>query len=101
VTGKGKREAKLSGEAKREKVKERLREIKGLGPLGIELFFETAQAVWPELGPFVGERNLKALREMGVSESVEEIFDGLSGDAAGMARLCAAVARVRLEGGRM
>ena len=91
-------EVGLEGEEKRKRVAERLREIKGLGPLGVELFFETAQAVWPSLGPFVGQRNLKALREMGVEESVESIWEGLGRDGGKMARLCAAVAGARLEG---
>jgi hypothetical protein len=85
------------GEQKRRAVSGRLKEIKGLGPLGVEIFLETAQAVWPCLAPFMGERDLKALREMGVEESIENIYVSLDKDSKKMSRLCAAIAKARLE----
>lgn len=98
IVGDDETEAVLQEEEKREKVAARLKEIKGLGPLGIGLFMETAQAWWNPLAPFVAERDLKALREAGVVESVEEIYEMVGRDARVMARLCAAVAKARLEG---
>ncbi|KAF2178663.1 hypothetical protein K469DRAFT_675686 [Zopfia rhizophila CBS 207.26] len=91
-------EAHLEGEKKRNAVSSRLKQIQGIGPLGSELFMETAQAVWTSLAPFISGRNLKMLRQIGVEENVEDIYKSLSNDARSMARLCAAVTRLRLEG---
>ena len=86
------------GEQKRKAVSGRLKEIKGLGPLGVELFLERAQAVWPSLAPFIGKRDLKVLREIGVEESVEDIYMSLNRASKRISRLCGAMAKARLEG---
>ena len=87
---------RLREEASRNPSAERrlLKECKGLGDIGVDIFFREAQVVWDELYPFAGKRDLDAAAGL-----------GLENDAAALAkrvprhdfpRLTAALIRVAL-----
>jgi hypothetical protein len=87
---------RLREAASREPAAERrlLKECKGLGDVGVDVFFREAQAIWDELYPFAGKRDLDAAARLGLEK-----------DAAGLAkrvprhdfpRLTAALVRVGL-----
>ena len=40
------------------KIRDMIKRIKGVGDVGADVFFDTAQGVWPCLAPFVDPRSL-------------------------------------------
>jgi hypothetical protein len=79
--------------------KELLQEIKGIGPVGADIFLREAQAAWPELPPYLDKRALDAAAALGLPRDPTALaaLAGAGGDAA-VARLVAALVRCRLEG---
>lgn len=73
----------LRDEADRDPARERelLQELKGIGPVGVDVFFREAQVAWDELRPFADRRALQAAGDLGLPD-----------DAAGLARLAERVA---------
>lgn len=69
---------RLREEAGRDPAAERrlLKECKGLGDVGVDIFFREVQAAWDELAPFVDDKALSAARRL-----------DLAGDAGALARL--------------
>lgn len=69
---------KLREEAGREPGRERalLKEFKGLGGVGVDIFFRETQGVWEELHPFADRRAVAGARRL-----------DLAGDATALARL--------------
>ena len=63
-------------ERKPERERELLKEFKGIGNVGVDIFFREAQTAWDELYPFADERALTAARKL-----------DLATDARGLARL--------------
>ena len=55
--------------------RELLRECKGIGEVGVDIFFREAQLIWDELYPFGDQRALRSARRL-----------GLPGDAQSLAR---------------
>lgn len=43
-----------------------LKRVKGLGDVGVDIFFREVQAVWPDLAPFADGKALKAARALGL-----------------------------------
>jgi hypothetical protein len=78
------------------KIREALKEIKGLGDVGVDIFFDTAQGVWPCLAPFVDPRSLKTAEQLGLG-AVEELWHDVGEDPMEMCRLSTALTTVRLE----
>lgn len=56
--------------------RELLKECKGIGDVGADIFFREAQAIWEELYPFADKRALQSARKL-----------GLGGDAESLARM--------------
>lgn len=73
-----------------------LKEFKGIGEVGADIFLREMQAVWPEHYPFADEKALKAAKRLGLPDTV----DGLAGlvDREDFPRLLAALVRADLAG---
>jgi hypothetical protein len=58
----------LRAEARQDPRQERrlLTEVKGLGDVGVDIFFREAQVAWEELFPFVDRRAAQAARQLGL-----------------------------------
>lgn len=89
---------RLRDEAERDPTAERqlLKKCKGLGDVGVDIFFREVQLVWPELRPFADRRALRAAKELGLPDSA----DGLArvADTEELSRVVAALVRVDLAG---
>jgi hypothetical protein len=89
---------RLRGAVERDPARERelLTECKGLGDVGIDIFFREAQAVWDELRPFADDKALAAARAVGLGGSVAELAE-LTGDE-DLSLVSAALIRMDLDG---
>lgn len=56
-------------------IRKRLKACKGLGDVGVDIFFREAQAVWPELYPFADRKSLAVARELGLGDTVGDLAD--------------------------
>ncbi|KAJ5496929.1 FAD dependent oxidoreductase [Penicillium fimorum] len=57
-----------------------LKEVKGIGDLAVEVFFNSVQSVWPSIAPFVDSRSLKTAAEIGIGTDLDEIYNALDRD---------------------
>jgi endonuclease III len=87
---------KLREEAGRDPARERslLRQLKGMGNVGVDIFFREAQVVWDELYPFADERALGEARRLGLPGDPKALARGH--DRQTFARLVAALVRSSL-----
>ncbi|KAJ5740185.1 hypothetical protein N7493_000057 [Penicillium malachiteum] len=81
----------------REKVRELMKEIKGVGDLGVELFFNDVQSIWPSIAPFLDSRSLNTADDMGIGRDLDAIYGALGREPEGMTRLANGLSKVRLE----
>jgi endonuclease III len=90
---------RLREEAERDPKRERalLKQFKGLGDVGVDIFFREAQVAWDELRPFADRRALDAARRLGLGADARALERLAGGDARTFARLVAALVRVQLE----
>ena len=88
---------KLRDEAERDPKKERrlLKEFKGLGDVGADIFFREVQAVWDELYPFADKKTLKAAERLGLADDAETLASLV--DKGEFPRLVAALVRCDLD----
>jgi endonuclease III len=90
---------KLREEAGRDpaRMRELLKEFKGIGDVGVDVFFRDAQGAWKELRPWFDDRALRAAGELGLPRDPRRLAElAPRGDAA---RLASALVRAGLEGG--
>ncbi|KAI0837998.1 hypothetical protein F5Y06DRAFT_304077 [Hypoxylon sp. FL0890] len=80
------------------KIRAELKQIKGLGDVGINIFFDTAQHIWPCLAPFVDPRSLKTAEAIGIGSDVDALWLEVSENAEQMCRLASALTKLRLDG---
>jgi hypothetical protein len=87
---------RLRAEAGQDPKRERqlLKVVKGLGEVGVDIFFREAQVAWEELFPFVDRRAAQAARRLGLDADPEALAGDLDPEA--FARLMAALVRTRL-----
>jgi hypothetical protein len=87
---------KLREAAERDPARERelLRECKGIGDVGVDIFFREAQAIWDELYPFGDQRALRAAGRLGLPANAKSLARLVSRTQ--FARLIAALVRVDL-----
>ena len=87
---------KLRDEAGRDPKAERklLKEFKGLGDVGVDIFFREVQVAWDELAPFADKRALDAAGRLKLPKDAGKLA-GLVG-AGDFPRLVAALVRVEL-----
>jgi hypothetical protein len=74
-----------------------LKQFKGMGDVGVDIFFREVQAVWDELRPFADRRALTAARRLGLggdASALTRLVDGRDVD-----RLIAALVRTELSDG--
>ncbi len=89
---------RLREEAERDPDAERrlLKEFKGIGDVGADIFFREAQVAWEELYPFVDARAKKAADRLGLGKDAGELRD-LANGRHDFGRLVAGLVRVDLE----
>jgi hypothetical protein len=82
--------------AKRDPTRQRelLKECKGIGDVGVDIFFREAQVIWDELYPFGDRRALRAARKCGLAADAESLARLVPRTQ--FARLIAALVRVDL-----
>jgi hypothetical protein len=87
---------RLRAEAGQDPSRERrlLKEVKGLGDVGVDIFFREAQVAWEELFPFVDRRAVQAARRLGLDPDPWALAGDQDPKAFG--RLVAALVRTRL-----
>lgn len=81
----------------RDDVRTRMMEIKGIGDLGVELFFNNVQSVWPEVAPFLDSRSLQTADEIGIGSDLDSIYDAVGHSPKDMSILANGLSTVRLE----
>ncbi|WP_414832378.1 hypothetical protein [Afifella sp. YEN Y35] len=71
---------KLREAADEEPARERklLKEFKGLGDVGVDIFFREVQPAWDELFPFADKKALSAAKKLGLGEDAEELAKQVS-----------------------
>jgi len=87
---------RLRDEADRDPQEERkrLKAFKGVGDVGVDIFFREAQVAWQELRPFADGRALDAARRLGLPGDAGGLQDLAGGD---FPRLVAALVRTDLD----
>lgn len=89
---------KLREEAERDPARERklLKELKGVGDVGADIFLREVQLDWNELVPFADRRTLQAAQRLGLGSDPQALRRLVDGDTE-YARLVAALVRTGLE----
>ena len=89
---------RLREEAGREPEDERrlLKEFKGIGDVGVDIFFREVQSVWKEIAPFASGQPLEAAQRLGLGRGADELA-GLVSERE-LPRLVAALVRTELAG---
>jgi len=72
-----------------------LKACKGLGDVGVDIFFREMQAIWPELYPFADKKALQAADRLGLGNDAARLAE-LTDDTGGFVRLIAALVRCEL-----
>jgi hypothetical protein len=85
---------KLRQEAGRDPGQERklLKEVKGIGDVGVDIFFREVQVAWEELYPFADRRALDAAKRLGLPGDARALARGH--DPRSFTRLVAALVRM-------
>ena len=88
------RELRAAADQDPREMRKRLKAFKGLGEVGIDIFFREVQLAWPELRPFADKKALKAAKKLGLPTTA----DGLAEKAGDedVPRLVAALVRTEL-----
>jgi hypothetical protein len=88
---------KLREEAGREpaEIKRRLTEFPRLGPVGADIFCREAQAVWPELRPYLDGKALQGAERIGLPAEPKRLANLVEADE--LATLAAALVRVAID----
>ncbi|OQV08403.1 hypothetical protein CLAIMM_12683 [Cladophialophora immunda] len=81
----------------RSKIRAELQKIKGIGDVGIDIFFTTAQHVWTCLAPWVDPRSLKTAEHIGLGNDVQALWEEVDQKPELMCRVACALMDVRLE----
>ncbi|MEU1073031.1 MULTISPECIES: endonuclease [unclassified Streptomyces] len=79
------------------RVRELLREVPRIGPVGADIFCREAQGVWPELRPAFDDRARHAAGELGLPGTPEGLAELVT--AEDLPKLAAALVRVELSKG--
>ncbi|KAJ6102451.1 hypothetical protein N7486_004878 [Penicillium sp. IBT 16267x] len=81
----------------REEVRTLMKEVKGVGDLGVELFLDNVQSVWPSIAPFLDARSLQTAEEIGIGRDLNAIYGALGEEPKKMSLLANGLSTVRLE----
>jgi hypothetical protein len=74
-----------------------MKEIKGMGELAVEVFFNNVQSVWPAIAPFIDSRSLKTAVDVGIGDDLDYIYKTLGEDPVRMSWFANGLSEVRLE----
>ena len=90
---------RLREEAERDPDRERrlLKQVKGLGDVGVDIFFREVQVTWHELVPFADRRALRAAGKLKLDDDPRRLYRLVDGPV-DFARLTAALVRTELAG---
>lgn len=55
------------------RLRDLLKEFKGIGDVGADIFCREAQAAWPELYPFVDQKSVDSAKKLGLATSKEAV----------------------------
>lgn len=91
------KESSASSDGVADEVRQKVKQIKGIGTVAADVFCDTVQGVWHELAPFVDPRSQKTAAAIGLPTDVEELFDAVARDPVEMCKLASALTVVRLE----
>ncbi|MEV6319044.1 endonuclease [Streptomyces sp. NPDC051776] len=72
-----------------------LRELPGIGPTGVNIFFREVQGVWPEFAPYLDEKALQGAQRLGLPKTPETLERLV--DTAELPKLAAGLVRVALD----
>ncbi len=72
-----------------------LRRFPRLGPVGVDIFCREAQAVWPELRPYLDRKTLDGAKKIGLPTDADKLADLVP--KRDLPRLAAALVRVSLD----
>ncbi|MBO0714514.1 MAG: hypothetical protein J2P59_07140 [Acidimicrobiales bacterium] len=88
---------RLRAEAGREPSRERqlLKQLKGTGEVGVDIFFREVQRSWPELYPFADRRALQVAHRLGLGDDARSLTRLAEGDE--FVRLVNGLVRVHLD----
>lgn len=78
-----------------QKLQELLKEVKGMGDVGVDIFLREAQAAWTDLYPFADKKALQAAQRIDLPKEPEKLAGLVS--RKDFPRLIAALVRVDLE----
>ncbi|KAJ5488858.1 hypothetical protein N7539_003748 [Penicillium diatomitis] len=81
----------------REEVRTLVKEFKGIGELGAELFLDNVQSIWPSMAPFIDSRSLRTAEEIGLGNDVSAIYEQLQHDPLRMSTFVSGLSDIRLE----
>lgn len=74
-----------------------LKEFKGIGEVGADVFFREVQAVWPEVAPFFGAKVLDTAKSLGLPHDASALAE-LCAKRADVPKLAAGLVRAQLGG---
>jgi endonuclease III len=74
---------------------QRLREIPGIGPTGVDIFLREAQEVWPEFSPYIDQKAQQGAERLGLPRSPEKLAALVA--KRDRARLAAGLVRATLD----
>ena len=57
----------------KDEVRKLLGQVKGIGKVGLDIFCDTIQGVWPSMAPFLDPRSLKCAESIGTGKSIDEL----------------------------
>lgn len=85
----------LRGQAGRDADQERrsLKRLKGIGDVGVDIFFREVQVAWEEVYPFVDGKAAEAARRLGLPGDAQSL-QALAGNRRDLARLAAGLVRL-------
>ncbi|MEX0885271.1 MAG: hypothetical protein WD009_02425 [Phycisphaeraceae bacterium] len=78
-------------------MRRRLKAFKGIGDVGVDIFFRDAQAVWDELYPFADRVALRAADHLGLPDSAKALAGLVEDDPLRFAHLLATLVRIELD----
>ncbi|WP_136067758.1 hypothetical protein [Modicisalibacter radicis] len=73
-----------------------LKEFKGIGGVGADIFLREVQICWEEIAPFADKMALKSSAKLGLGDDVAALSECVKGDTPRFCRLVAALVRSQL-----
>ncbi|MCJ1273476.1 hypothetical protein MMC21_001267 [Puttea exsequens] len=78
------------------KIRSLVQEIKGIGKVGVDIFCNSVQGIWPQLAPFVDPRSMETAKAVGLGSDVGAMWEAVGKDPVEMCKLASALTMIRL-----